>query len=282
MQVVHTVAQVRAAVASWRKAGQRVAFVPTMGNLHRGHIELIAQAGKEAQRVVSSVFVNPIQFGPNEDFDRYPRTLAEDTARLEAAECDLLFAPPVREIYPRGIAALTRIHVPEISTILCGKFRPGHFDGVATVVNLLLNIVQPDVALFGQKDYQQLEVIRRMVRDLHLPVEIIGVLTQREVNGLALSSRNQYLSPEEREKAPEVYATLAGLADALRAGRRDYAALEAEAAQRLTHAGFRPQYVAVRAKSLAEPDATTREFVVLAAAYLGETRLIDNLHVALV
>jgi len=282
MKTVHAIGELRSQVTAWRKAGQRVAFVPTMGNLHRGHVELVRRAREIAPRVVASVFVNPLQFGPNEDFDRYPRSLPEDQAKLSDAKCDLLFAPSAREIYPHGLEQLSRITVPGLSTILCGHFRPGHFDGVATVVNLLFNVVQPDVALFGEKDYQQLLVIRRMTADLHLPIEIVGVSTQRETDGLALSSRNQYLSSEEREKAPVLFGALSQIGAELKRGRRDFAALIAQGTDQLRAARFAPQYLEIRAKDLSEPTDNTRDFVVIAAAYLGPTRLIDNLQISAV
>jgi pantoate--beta-alanine ligase len=280
MQTAHAVSSLRAQLAEWRMAGERIAFVPTMGNLHRGHLELVRRGREQADRVVASVFVNPLQFGPNEDFSRYPRTLPQDQAALEQAQCDLLFAPSAAEIYPRGMEGLTRVTVPDIAGILCGQFRPGHFDGVATVVNLLLNLVQPDVALFGEKDYQQLLVIRRMVADLHLPVEIIGVATEREPDGLALSSRNQYLSADERRRAPEMHATLQEVVDKLQEGRRDFSALSEAGLRRLEAAGFQPQYLEIRAPDLHPPVPAGQAFVVLAAAYLGRTRLIDNVKVS--
>lgn len=276
METVHDIAGLRAQLAQWRQAGERIAFVPTMGNLHRGHLELVRRGREVAQRVVSSVFVNPLQFGPTEDFSRYPRTLAQDQSALQNAQCDLLFAPAAAEIYPRGMQGLARVSLPEVSTILCGQFRPGHFDGVATVVSILFNLVQPDIALFGEKDYQQLLVIRRMVTDLHMPIDIIGVATEREPDGLALSSRNQYLSSQERQLAPEMYATLCEVADKLHKGRRDFAALSYAGIKRLEAAGFRSQYLEIRAPDLQPPAASGGEFVVLAAAYLGQTRLIDN------
>jgi pantoate--beta-alanine ligase len=280
MITTHTIRDLRMQLAAWRKAGQKLALVPTMGNLHRGHIELVRRAREHADRVISSIFVNPLQFGPKEDFGRYPRTLSADQSKLADAGCDLLFAPNAQEIYPQGMDGLTHVSVPEISTILCGHFRPGHFDGVATVVNILFNLVQPDVALFGEKDYQQLLVIRRMVADLHLPLEVMGVATQREPDGLALSSRNQYLSAEERARSSQLFAALGKVADGLRAGRRDFPALQAEAIQQLEQAGFRPQYLEVRARNLSQANDKTSEFVILAAAFLGATRLIDNLVVS--
>lgn len=279
MRTVHTVAELRAQLGAWRTAGERVAFAPTMGNLHRGHLRLIEQGRARADRVVASVFVNPLQFGPHEDFDRYPRTLPQDQAALEGAGADLLFAPSVAEMYPRGREQLTAIHVPGASEGLEGEFRPGHFDGVATVVNILLNLVQPDVALFGEKDYQQLAVIRRMVADLHLPVHIVGVPTERDVDGLALSSRNQYLGTAERAMAPALYRALEAAAEALRAGRRDFESISEEQRNNLETKGFRSQYFVVRSPDLRLPQAADEHFVVLVAAYAGNTRLIDNVQV---
>jgi pantoate--beta-alanine ligase len=276
MQTLHAIAELRAQLAEWRRAGQRIAFVPTMGNLHRGHLELVRRGREVADRVVSSVFVNPLQFGPNEDFNRYPRTLEQDQAALAGAGADLLFAPTAQEVYPRGMDGLAKISVSGVSNILCGHFRPGHFDGVATVVSILFNLVQPDAALFGEKDYQQLFIIRRMVADLHMPIDIIGIATEREPDGLALSSRNQYLSAEERQLAPEMYATLCEVADKIKAGRRDFPALCYTGIKRLEASHFRPQYLEVRAPDLTEPRRDAGEFVILAAAYLGKTRLIDN------
>jgi pantoate--beta-alanine ligase len=281
MLTVHTVAELRSKVAGWKQAGERVAFVPTMGNLHEGHLQLIERARAAAPRTVASVFVNPLQFGPNEDFERYPRTLPQDAARLEAAGCDLLFAPDVAEMYPRGREALTTVSVPGLNAMLDGEFRPGHFDGVATVVSLLFHQVQPDVAVFGEKDWQQLQVIRRMVGDLQMPIEILGHPTARDADGLAMSSRNQYLSDEERRVAPEIHRTLVELASELRAGRRDYEALQRAATDRLSAAGFRPQYVEIRAPDLAIPAQDAAEWVVLVAAFLGRTRLIDNRYLCL-
>ena len=276
MHTVHSIIELRAQLMAWRKAGDEIAFVPTMGNLHRGHLELVRRGRSVADRVVSSVFVNPLQFGPSEDFGRYPRTLEQDRASLEQAGADLLFAPNAQEIYPHGMEDLAKVSIPAISNILCGHFRPGHFDGVATVVSILFNLVQPDIALFGEKDYQQLLVIRRMAADLHMPIEIIGVATERETDGLALSSRNQYLSEAERRLAPEMYATLMEVADKLKAGRRDFPALCYTGIKRLEARQFRPQYLEVRALDLNPPQREGSGFVILAAAYLGKTRLIDN------
>lgn len=280
MRTVHTIAELRAQVAAWRQAGERVAFVPTMGNLHRGHIHLVERAREQAPRTVASIFVNPTQFGPNEDFAGYPRTLAEDARQLEAAGLDVLFAPAVAEIYPRPLEDMTSITVPELSDILCGASRPTHFRGVATVVGKLFNMVQPDIALFGEKDWQQLRVIRRLVDDLNFPIEIVGVPTVREADGLAMSSRNGYLAPEERAIAPTLYATLTASAERLRAGERDYQRLSDEAKARLAAAGFRPDYFEIRRASDLQPPASGDENLrILAAAWLGRARLIDNLAV---
>ena len=277
MRTVEAVAALRETVAGWRSDGARVGFVPTMGNLHQGHYSLVDAAHARADRVVASVFVNPTQFGPREDFASYPRTLAEDTAGLEAHGCNLLFAPTVDEIYPYGPVDMVRIEVPIVSAPLEGEFRPGHFAGVATVVTKLFNLVQPDVAVFGQKDYQQLLVIRRMVRDLALPIEIVSAPTLRETNGLAMSSRNQYLTPQQREHAGLIYRTLRGMADALRAGA-GFDVIENDARARLEREGFQVDYIVVRrAEDLGRPDPAQRlGLVALAAAKLGRARLIDN------
>lgn len=281
MEIVSTIAAVRERVAGWRAAGERVAFVPTMGNLHAGHISLIELARRHGQRFVASIFVNPMQFGPNEDFNHYPRTPDRDALMLEDAGCDLMFQPDVAEIYPAGPAVATRVDVPGLSSILCGEFRPGHFEGVATVVAKLFNIVQPDVAVFGEKDFQQLTVIRRMVADLCVPVQVVGAPTMREADGLAMSSRNQYLDAAERALAPRIHAELARARDRLSSGEADAAAIEREGAAALAAAGFRVDYFSVRrAIDLQPPTAADRDLVVLAAARLGRARLIDNLRVA--
>ena len=279
MQIVHGVSELRDQVRRWRRDGERIALVPTMGNLHAGHLKLVEEAHARAKRAVVSIFVNPLQFGPGEDFQSYPRTLAADQAKLQAVQADLLFAPSVEEMYPHGRDRVTRVDVPGLSAILDGEFRPGHFSGVATVVLKLLNIVQPDVALFGEKDYQQLLIVRRLVADLSLPVEIVGVPIVRAADGLAMSSRNQYLTSEQRQQAPLLHRTLGEIAAALCAGRRDFSRLEAEAVQKLSPQ-LRPDYVSIRAaQTLAAADADTRDFVVLAAAWLGKARLIDNIQV---
>ncbi len=281
MQILTSISEMRRQVADWHAAGERVALVPTMGNLHDGHIDLVRRARGYAGKVVVSIFVNPLQFGQNEDFDRYPRTPEADAGRLKEADTDMLFMPGADEVYPHGLARQTRIEVPGISDVLCGAFRPGHFTGVATVVNMLLNMVQPDVALFGEKDYQQLFVIRCMVRDLHLPVEIIGVPTVREASGLALSSRNQYLTASEREQASLIYRCLTTTAEQLRAGNRDFSTLQDQGYQTLVRGGFRPDYYEILRPDLNTPAADDMEWVILVAAWLGRARLLDNMRVRL-
>lgn len=278
MIVVDSIGKLREQVRAFRQAGDRVALVPTMGSLHDGHLSLLTAAREHADRVIVSIFVNPLQFGPGEDFERYPRTPAEDGELLEKAGGDLLFQPGVHEIYPDGGRSATRISVVSLSGILCGRFRPGHFDGVATVVAKLFGIVQPDVAVFGEKDYQQLAVIRRMTTDLDIPVEIIGAPTVRGPDGLAMSSRNRYLSAEERRIAPVIYATLREAAGRIESGDRDLAAICSWGAAQLQSAGLTPDYFEVRdAVSLQLPVDSTRELVILTAARLGKARLIDNL-----
>jgi pantoate--beta-alanine ligase len=281
LPVARTVAQVRETVRSWRAAGERVALVPTMGALHAGHISLITLARTQADRVVASLFVNPTQFGPNEDFAAYPRDEAGDAAKLAEAGCDLMFAPTVEEVYPAGAA--TTVHVSGVSEPLDGAARPGHFDGVATVVSKLFNMVGPDVAVFGEKDFQQLQVIRRFTADLNLPVEIVGAPTLRAEDGLALSSRNAYLSHNERGVAPVLQRALRHAAERLRSGDR-VDAVESEAVAKLEAAGFGPvDYVEARGASdlarLGPGPLDGAAARLLAAARLGRTRLIDNLAV---
>ncbi len=280
MKTLHRVADLHGELSEWRTRHETVALVPTMGNLHAGHISLVERARHLAECVVVSVFVNPLQFGPKEDFERYPRTLEADAALLRQTGADLLFAPAVADMYPGGYPPVTTVRVGgPLTGILDGEFRPGHFEGVATVVNILFNLVQPAVALFGEKDWQQLQVIRRMVADLGLPLRVNGAPTLRDADGLALSSRNQYLGPQERAIAPRLYAALCAIGEAIAAGRRDFAALCAQQRAVLEAAGFRAQYLEVRAPDLAPPDPQAGAWVVLAAAYLGSTRLIDNLQV---
>jgi pantoate--beta-alanine ligase len=267
----------RARVNGWKREGLRVGFVPTMGNLHAGHYSLVMLARQYADRVVSSVFVNPTQFGPNEDFTRYPRTPEADTTGLEGAGCDVLWLPTVESMYPFGVELAARINVPGVSGVLEGAHRPGHFDGVCTVVTRLFNQVQPDVAAFGKKDFQQLAVIRQMVTDLAFPIEILGGSIVRESDGLAMSSRNQYLSADERPVAAEIRRTLLAMRDAVASGQ-SRAEAEAEASRRLAAAGFAVDYAAVRRPDLSEPeDGEKSARVALIAAKLGRTRLIDNL-----
>ncbi|QNP40340.1 pantoate--beta-alanine ligase [Lysobacter solisilvae (ex Woo and Kim 2020)] len=276
IEVVTELSALRGRVAQWRRAGKRVAFVPTMGNLHAGHFSLIELARSHADHVVASVFVNPTQFGPNEDFSRYPRTPDADAAGLEAAGCDLLWLPSVEVMYPYGVEATVHVAVPGVTATLEGAHRPGHFDGVATVVARLFNQVQPDVAVFGCKDYQQLAVIQYLVGDLAFPIEIVAAETRREADGLAMSSRNQYLSAEERPVAVEISRSLQAMREAVRGGQpREQ--VEADAVARLQGAGFVVDYAVVRDPQLALPVDRHGPRVALVAARLGRTRLIDNL-----
>jgi len=267
----------RMQVAEWKSQGLRVGFVPTMGNLHQGHFALLELAKTRCERVVSSIFVNPTQFGPNEDYARYPRTEQRDLDGLAQHGCDAAFLPGADVMYPFGIKNYVQMHVPGITDILCGAHRPGHFNGVATVVARLFNMVQPDAAVFGRKDYQQLQVIRYMTREMSFPVEIIAAPTLREASGLAMSSRNQYLSDDERNTAVEIYRTLQFMRDACMAGlSSDH--IEQQAFERLEAHGFEVDYAEIRAENLgrlARARGNTR--VALIAAKLGRTRLIDNL-----
>jgi len=274
MQLIHTVPELRARLAQ----ESSIAFVPTMGNLHEGHIELVRIARQQGGCVVVSIFVNPLQFGPNEDFDRYPRTLEADCEKLQGL-ADVVFAPAVEQMYPEPQTVF--VEPPPIASELCGAFRPGHFRGMATVVLKLFNLVQPQVAIFGKKDYQQLAIIRQMVTQFNLSITIIGAETMRAADGLALSSRNQYLSPEERTEAPFLYLTLQQAAAALRTGCA-LDEVERSAIASLAKRGWEVEYVSVRNQhGLGKPSASGRQLVVLAAARLGRTRLIDNLEVCL-
>jgi pantoate--beta-alanine ligase len=280
MDIVTKIAAVREHVRRWRSEGRRVAFVPTMGNLHPGHVSLIEAARRHGDRFVASIFVNPMQFGPNEDFAHYPRTPTQDERMLAEAGCNLMFMPDVGEVYPNGSERATRVDVPGLSRILDGEFRPGHFEGVSTIVSTLFHIVEPDVAVFGEKDFQQLTVIRRMVADLCLPVEIVGAPTVRDADGLAMSSRNQYLTPTERLVAPRIYETLQAAANRLGSGNVDFSSIERFGVEALTKVGMKPDYFAVRrAADLGAPANDTKHLVVLAAARLGKARLIDNIQV---
>ncbi|WP_295911550.1 pantoate--beta-alanine ligase [uncultured Xanthomonas sp.] len=276
IETVTDLARLRAIVSGWKRQGLRVAFVPTMGNLHAGHFSLVMLARQYADRVVSSVFVNPTQFGPNEDFTRYPRTPEADTSGLEGAGCDVLWLPTVESMYPLGVELALRMHTPGVSEVLEGACRPGHFDGVCTVVARLFNQVQPDLAAFGKKDYQQLAVIRQMVADLAFPIEILGGGIVREADGLAMSSRNQYLSAEERPRATQIHRTLLAMREAHLAGR-PRAEVEAAATAQLQAAGFEVDYSVLRTPDLSEPQDGAGPRVALIAARLGRTRLIDNL-----
>ncbi|MFA5678732.1 MAG: pantoate--beta-alanine ligase [Pseudomonas sp.] len=278
MNTVHSIAQLRAALTRARQENKRIGLVPTMGNLHEGHIALVEMALQRTDYVVVSIFVNPLQFGPNEDLDSYPRTLAEDQRKLLDAGAHLVFAPSVSDMYPEGMDGHTQVSVPVVSEGLCGASRPGHFDGVSTVVSKLLNMVQPDIAVFGEKDFQQLAVIRKMAHDLCLPVQIMGAPIVRATDGLALSSRNGYLDEAQRRTAPQLYRTLQHIEQQLQTGRQDFSAVIEEARLTLTEAGFIPDYLDLRDASTLQPATPeTREIVILAAAFLGKTRLIDNL-----
>ncbi|WP_143142790.1 pantoate--beta-alanine ligase [Marinospirillum alkaliphilum] len=277
MITLTSVSELRSHLAELRRQGKILALVPTMGNLHQGHLRLVEEARRHADVVVASIFVNPMQFGPGEDFESYPRTLEQDQQMLQSAGCHLLFTPSVADVYPEGQEDHTRVVVPVVSEGLCGQKRPGHFDGVATVVSKLFNFVQPDVACFGQKDYQQLAVIRKLVTDLCFPIRIIGVPTCRTPEGLALSSRNGYLTPEQLKKAPALYAVLKATGQKLAAGNTHFAELSHQARARLAEQGFAPEYVDIRSTDLSPPDIRAREWVILVAARLGKARLIDNL-----
>lgn len=282
MQTIHQIASLRKTLQIWRTQKLCTALVPTMGNLHAGHMRLIEQASQTADRVIVSIFVNPLQFGPTEDFASYPRTLKADSLKLAETGVQLLFAPDINEMYPDAASDYTIVEIPKISQRLCGEFRPGHFRGVCTVVNKLFNIIQPDIALFGKKDYQQLAIIEQMVADLSMPIEIVGVDIVREADGLAMSSRNQYLGAAERELAPLLYKHLAQLAAVIKAGDQNYAQLSDQVMNDLTVTGFKPQYVAVcRRRDLEPAGPDDKELVVLAAVFLGHTRLIDNVVVDL-
>jgi len=274
----NTINDTRWQLHAWRMAGERIVFVPTMGNLHQGHLRLVEHARQHGQHVVVSIFVNPMQFNDKDDFAAYPNTLAQDSEKLKAMGVNALFLPSVEVIYPGGHQDNSEVIVPGLSDILCGAHRPGHFVGVATVVAKLFNIVQADVAVFGEKDFQQLMVIRRMVNELCFPIEIIGVPTERESDGLAMSSRNGYLNAQERQQASLLYKVLEQAKSQLESGGESIAEIEARAQQALQGGGFRPEYFSVRcAKDLSIADGGTQDLVIVAAAWLGEARLIDNI-----
>ncbi|MFB4202440.1 pantoate--beta-alanine ligase [Arhodomonas sp. KWT2] len=282
MHIINNITELRAQVRAWRDAREEVGLVPTMGNLHGGHMTLVDEARERSDRVVVSIFVNPTQFGPEEDFDAYPRTLESDCEQLAGAGVDVVFAPTVEEMYPGGGGLSTVVDVPALSGILCGATRPGHFQGVATVVAKLLNVVAPDMAVFGRKDYQQLMVIRRMARDLNMPVQIVGAPVARESDGLAMSSRNVYLGKDERARAPALNRALRDAAARLAAGERDFAAIEAAGSEAIAEAGFRPDYFRIRRPGdLGDPTGSEEELIVLGAGWLGRARLIDNVAVRL-
>ncbi len=277
MQVIHSKEELAEQIADWRHHGDHIALVPTMGNLHKGHIALVDLAREHGERIVVTIFVNPTQFGEGEDYDKYPRTLERDKRRLKG-RADLIFAPDVETMYPFGLDRATTIAVPGLTDDFCGASRPGHFDGVTTVVARLFAMVQPDVAIFGQKDYQQVLVIRHMTEDMSLPIGIITGETIREDDGLAMSSRNSYLSDDERAIAPLLHETLAATGTELQNGRRNFGDLEVEAVKRLADGGFDVDYFAIRrAVNLEVPDRDCDDLVVLTAARLGSTRLIDNI-----
>jgi pantoate--beta-alanine ligase len=280
MLTIQDTIQLRALVRQWRQAGERIAFVPTMGNLHQGHLQLVDTAKQKADRVVVSIFVNPMQFGPNEDLDNYPRTLAQDCQGLMEHGADVVFTPTPELMYPRGLAVQTYVEVPLLGDHHCGASRAGHFRGVSTIVTKLFNLVQPDIACFGQKDYQQLAIIRQMVADLSIPVEIIGVPTTRAEDGLALSSRNGYLTAEQRAAAPALYRTLQWMKQQLNQGKNDLRVLEQQAKEQLKVAGFHADYINISNRQTLIPASDqSAPLVILAAAYLGKTRLIDNIEV---
>jgi pantoate--beta-alanine ligase len=282
MELVSTLDEMRELHEGWRHHDEHVALVATMGNLHAGHLSLVDLARQHAERVVVTVFVNPTQFGEGEDFEDYPRTLKRDTQRLRKLDADILFTPDVDAVYPFGIDRATLVSVPGLTRNFCGASRPGHFDGVTTVVARLFALVQPDVAVFGQKDYQQQLVIRHMTADLSLPIRIITAPTVRDPDGLAMSSRNQYLSDAERAIAPQLYGALETIGAELQDGKRNFEDLENDARNTLQAAGFVPDYVAIRrAENLEPPDRDCDEIVVLAAAHLGKARLIDNIVVTI-
>ncbi len=282
MLVVNNPAALREQIGQWHREGRAIAFVPTMGNLHQGHLTLVEEARRHGDKVVVSIFVNPLQFDKAEDLANYPRTLEQDCAALETAGVDLVFTPTPEIMYPQGLASQTFVEVPGISGLLEGALRPGHFRGVSTVVTKLFNLVQPNVACFGEKDYQQLALIRKMVADMAMPIEIVGVPTVRAEDGLALSSRNGYLTAAERAIAPELARTMNWIAGQIEAGNSHLPSLVAQASQRLDNAGFRTDAIdIVDADTLESASAESQRLVILMAAYLGKARLIDNRVVAL-
>ena len=278
MKTVSDLAGLRQIISEWKKQGSTITFVPTMGNLHDGHLSLLEKAQELSDKSLVSIFVNPIQFGKGEDYESYPSTVDSDRTKIEASGLDLLFTPDLSVLYPGGVDEDTRINVPELSTILCGQFRPDHFSGVATVVTKLLINVLPDYALFGEKDYQQLIIIRRLASDLCIPTEIVGMPIIREEDGLAMSSRNAYLTEEQRKLAPLIYQSLLAAADKLNNKNIDHNLIEKEGFLSLESAGLRPEYFSIRrSHDLSEPTSEDRELSILVAAWLGTARLIDNI-----
>lgn len=282
MQVFHHVDSIREALSVARGQGKRIGFVPTMGNLHNAHLALVETAQAKADIVVCSIFVNRLQFGLNEDWDKYPRTLARDSEKLRSVNCDFLFCPEEQEIYPNGMDTQTRVIVPSMADVLCGASRPGHFEGVTTVVSKLFNIVQPDIAVFGVKDFQQLAIIRRMVEDLCIPVEVVAGDIVREEDGLAMSSRNGFITEDERPRANQLHTSLLWVCNSIRDGKRNFHELEAQAKAQIESAGFRPDYVSIcNSKTLAPAADDDDEITVLGAMYTLGARLIDNISVQL-
>lgn len=282
MQVISEILALREVRRTWQSSAKIIAFVPTMGNLHQGHLNLVREAKKHADIVVVSIFVNPMQFGPDEDLDAYPKTIENDSRQLEELGVDLLFIPNSTDIYARGLEQQTFVEVPGLSYMICGASRPGHFRGVATIVCKLFNMVQPNIAFFGDKDFQQLQVIKAMVTDLSMNLKVFGVPTIRESDGLAMSSRNQYLTGSERKLAPTLYQKMHALAHEVQLGRRDFTQLTQEYQSHLSELGFNPDYLEIRnVKNLLQPGYEDKHLVLLAAAFLGKTRLIDNLQIRL-
>lgn len=282
MQLINEISDLREIRRTWQSSAKVIAFVPTMGNLHQGHLNLVHEAKKKADIVVVSIFVNPMQFGPDEDLDAYPRTLENDSSLLTDLGVDVLFMPKATDIYARGLEQQTFVEVPGLSYMICGASRPGHFRGVATIVCKLFNMVQPNLAFFGEKDFQQLQVIKAMVTDLSMNLNVFGVATTRENDGLAMSSRNQYLNGEERKLAPTLYKFMNDLASKIQSGRRDFVKLTEEYKLQLSELGFNPDYLEIRnAETLLQPSHEDQHLVLLAAAFLGKTRLIDNLQIEL-
>ncbi len=282
MQIINDILELRQLRREWQTSKEVIAFVPTMGNLHEGHLTLVKEAKKNASKVVVSIFVNPLQFGPDEDLDAYPRTFEQDSKGLNSLGVDVLFMPRASDIYSRGLEQQTFVEVPGLSYMICGASRPGHFRGVATIVCKLFNMVQPNKAYFGEKDFQQLQVIKAMVTDLSMNLSIHGVPTQREPDGLAMSSRNGYLTDQQRAIAPLLYAEICAIAKAIEDGRRDFSALITQAKEQLSKQGFKPDYIELRsADTLLQVGHEDKHIVLLAAAFLGKTRLIDNIQISI-